>query len=159
MRTASVLVPRSTSHASNGPMMAPAAFCTNFSHSMCSSRTQTTMPPTLSLWPLRYFVVLWMTMSAPRARGCCRHGLAKVLSTTSARPRGWVMAAIAAMSESRMTGLVGVSTNTIFVAGSMARATAAGSDVSTYVKRRPDRVSTRSNSRYVPPYVLSVTMT
>ena len=36
---ASVLVPRSTSHESNGLRMAPAAFCTNFSHSMSSSRT------------------------------------------------------------------------------------------------------------------------
>ena len=33
MRTVSVLVPRSTSHESIGPRIAPAAFCTNFIHS------------------------------------------------------------------------------------------------------------------------------
>ena len=43
----------------------PAAFCTNFIHSTSSWCLRTTMPPTLSLWPLRNFVVLWRTMSAP----------------------------------------------------------------------------------------------
>ena len=37
MRIGSVLVPRSTSHASIGPRMAPAAFCTKRSHSTSSS--------------------------------------------------------------------------------------------------------------------------
>ena len=58
IRSASVLVPRSTSHESNGPRIAPSAFWMNCSHSMSSSRTAMTTPPTLSLWPLRYFVVL-----------------------------------------------------------------------------------------------------
>src|SRR5215470_5419925 len=61
MRSGSVFVPRSTSHESNGLRIAPSAFCTNFSHSMSSSRTAMTMPPTLSLWPLRYLVVLGLT--------------------------------------------------------------------------------------------------
>ena len=38
IRSASVLVPRSTSHESNGLRIAPAAFWMNFSHSMSSSR-------------------------------------------------------------------------------------------------------------------------
>ena len=58
MRSGSVLVPRSTSHESNGLRIAPSAFCTNLSHSMSSSRDATTTPPTLSLWPFRYLVVL-----------------------------------------------------------------------------------------------------
>ena len=62
--------------------MAPSAFCTNLNHSMSSSRTAMTMPPTLSLWPLRYFVVLCVTMSAPNAIGRWMYGLANVLSTT-----------------------------------------------------------------------------
>ena len=41
-----------------------------------------TIPPTLSLWPFRYFVVLWMTRSAPSSIGRCTLGLANVLSTT-----------------------------------------------------------------------------
>ena len=69
MRTVSVFVPRSTSHESIGPRMAPAAFCTNFIHSTSSSCLTMTTPPTLSLWPLRNFVVLCTTMSAPSASG------------------------------------------------------------------------------------------
>ena len=42
-----------------------------------------TTPPTLSLWPLRYFVVLWVTRSAPNSIGRWMYGLANVLSTTS----------------------------------------------------------------------------
>ena len=70
---------------------APSAFCTNRSHSMWSSRTATTTPPTLSLWPFRNFVVLWSTRSAPNSIGRCTYGLANVLSTTTthaARVRG-----------------------------------------------------------------------
>ena len=83
MRSASVLVPRSTSQESNGLRIAPAAFWTNCSHSMSSSRAATTTPPMLSLWPFRYFVVLCTTRSAPSSIGRWRHGLANVLSTTS----------------------------------------------------------------------------
>ena len=66
-----------------GSRIAPSAFWMNFSHSMSSSRTAMTMPPTLSLWPFRYFVVLWTTRSAPNSIGRCMYGLANVLSTTS----------------------------------------------------------------------------
>ena len=115
-------MPRSTSHESNGLRIAPAAFWMNLSHSTSSSRVATTTPPMLSLWPLRYFVVLCTTRSAPSAIGRWTTGLAKVLSTTSRAlcacgdrppPR--------ARSVSRMTGLVGVSTKSIFVFGRIAR--------------------------------------
>ena len=86
MRSVSVLVPRSTSHESNGLRIAPAAFWMNFSHSTSSSRVAITTPPMLSLWPFRYFVVLCMTRSAPSSIGRCTAGLAKVLSTTSRAP-------------------------------------------------------------------------
>ena len=82
----SVFVPRSTSHESNGLRIAPAEFCTNPSHSMSSSRVATTAPPTESLWPFRYFVVLCMTRSTPDSSGRCRKGLAKVLSAATITP-------------------------------------------------------------------------
>ena len=34
--------------------------------------SRSTTPPTLSLWPFRYFVVLWTTRSAPNSIGRCR---------------------------------------------------------------------------------------
>ena len=104
-----------------GSRIAPAAFWMNRSHSMSSSRTATTMPPTLSLWPFRYFVVLWTTRSAPNSIGRCTYGLANVLSTTSRTSWRCASSAAAARSVSRITGLVGVSTNSIFVAGVIAR--------------------------------------
>ncbi len=159
MRTASVLVPRSTSQESNGLRIAPAAFWMNFSHSMSSSRVAITMPPMLSLCPLRYFVVLWTTMSAPSSMGRCRHGLAKVLSTTSRALPRCAMAAACAMSVRRSTGLVGVSMNTSRVSGRMACSMSSGRDVSTYENVRANFVRTLSNRRNVPPYVLSVTTT
>jgi len=90
-----------------------------------------TMPPTLSLWPLRYFVVLCITRSAPSAIGRCSAGLAKVLSTASRAPCRCAIAATAAMSVIRITGFVGVSTNSSFVVGRMAASTSSGCDVST----------------------------
>jgi hypothetical protein len=85
----------------------------------------------LSLWPLRYFVVLWVTRSAPSGIGRCTAGLANVLSTTSRRPCFRAISAVFAMSVSRSTGLVGVSTNTIRVLDRTASSTSSGLDVST----------------------------
>ena len=86
IRTPSVLMPRSTSHASNGPATAPIAFWWNASSSPSSASAATSAPPTTSEWPPRYFVVECTTTSAPSASGCCRYGEAKVLSTTSSAP-------------------------------------------------------------------------
>ncbi len=54
---------------------------------MSASCCATTSPPTLSLWPLRYFVVLCSTRSAPNSIGRWSAGLANVLSTTTDAPR------------------------------------------------------------------------
>ena len=70
MRTASVLVPRSTSQHSNGDRIAPTAFWMNASFSACSAVVHTSTPPMPSLWPLRNFVVECITMSAPNLMGC-----------------------------------------------------------------------------------------
>ena len=83
MRTPSVLMPRSTSQASNGPATAPIAFWWKASCSASSASAVTSAPPTTSECPPRYFVVECTTTSAPSASGCCRYGEAKVLSTTS----------------------------------------------------------------------------
>ena len=56
------------------------------------------------------------------------HGLAKVLSTTSRRPWRCASSAAAARSVSCITGLVGVSTNSIRVAGVIACSTSSRFD-------------------------------
>ena len=60
-----------------------------------------------------YFVVECTTMSAPSSSGCCRYGLANVLSTTSRPPTSCVASAIARMSSTFRSGFVGVSIQTM----------------------------------------------
>ena len=103
-----------------------------------------------------YFVVECTTTSAPSARGCCRYGVANVLSTTSSAPAARHIAAIAAMSLTPSNGLVGVSTHTTLVLpGSIAASTASRSVRSTGVWSMPHGPNTRAMSRYVPPYASS----
>ena len=71
----------------------------------------------------------------------------KVLSTTIRIPRRRARSPTAAMSVSCIIGLVGVSTNSIFVAGRNAAAAASVSLDGTNVNSSPRRRYTRSNSR------------
>ena len=83
MRRCSVFRPRRARKLSNGPCTAPTEFCRNATCSASSASSPTTsMPPTMSEWPLRYFVAECMTRSAPCSSGRCSAGEAKVLSTT-----------------------------------------------------------------------------
>ena len=93
MRSASVLVPRSASQESIGPGTAPAAFAMNWMRSARASSFSTQMPPIMSLWPFRYFVVEWNTMCAPYSSGRWKYGVANVLSTISSTPRRFAIAA------------------------------------------------------------------
>ena len=49
--------------------MDPVVFCTNLIASSSSFVALMTAPPTVALWPSKYFVVLWMDKSAPISRG------------------------------------------------------------------------------------------
>src|SRR5581483_11873957 len=64
IRSASVLIPRSTSQQSNGPGTAPRDFCRKRSRSPSAASFVATKPPITSECPLRYFVVEWTTRSA-----------------------------------------------------------------------------------------------
>ena len=77
--------------------------------SATSSRAVTSIPPTMSEWPFRYFVVEWRTMSAPNCSGCWKTGVANVLSTTNKALAFRAISPVAARSHSRIIGLVGVS--------------------------------------------------
>ena len=79
-----------------------------------------------------------------------------MLSTTSSAPASWATAASASMSPMFSSGLVGVSTQTTLVRpGSMAARTASTSLTGAVPFARPQRVSTLSKSRWVPPYASS----
>jgi hypothetical protein len=73
----------------------------------------TATPPTLSEWPFRNFVVECTTMSAPSSSGRWKNGLMNVLSTTRRARRRRAASARAAMSQTFMRGLVGVSIQSI----------------------------------------------
>ena len=87
MRRCRVLRPRSARKLSKGPCTAPTEFCRNAICSASSLLSPTTsMPPTMSEWPLRNLVAECITRSAPCSSGRCRIGEAKVLSTATSRP-------------------------------------------------------------------------
>ena len=88
-----------------------------------------TAPPTTSEWPPRYLVVEWTTAVAPSSSGRWTIGVAKVLSTTTARPSA--ASTTAAMSTSLSSGLVGVSTQISRVSGRSAARSASRSRWST----------------------------
>src|SRR5437660_8449166 len=109
-----------------------------------------TAPPTTSECPPRYLVVECTTKSAPCSSGRWLTGVAKVLSTaTSAPPR---RATTPATSTTLSSGLVGLSTQIRRVSAFSAPATASRSVWSTRSYLRPQRLSTLSTSRNVPPY-------
>ena len=91
-------------------------------------------------------------MSAPSASGCCRYGVANVLSTTASAPWACAARAIAAMSTMPRAGLVGVSSQTMRASSGQSSSSAAGSVRSTACQGWPSGPCTLSISRNVPPY-------
>ena len=91
-------------------------------------------------------------MSKPSSSGRWIQGLAKVLSATAMRSRPRAIFATAARSINLSSGLLGVSTQIIFVSGRIAAERLAGSAISTkLVLKFAERLRTFSNRRYVPP--------
>src|SRR2546421_12736325 len=83
--------------------------------SASASSDVATNPPTTSECPPRYLVDECTTASAPSSSGCCRYGVANVLSTTTRAPRLCASSLTASMSTMLSAGLVGVSTHTTAV--------------------------------------------
>src|SRR5438093_9949658 len=103
-----------------------------------------------------YLVALCTTASAPRCSGCCRYGVANVLSTQTIAPWLCATSLTASMSTKRSSGLVGDSSHTIRVCGVIAFSTASTSEASTGLHAKPKRFNTLSKSRTVPPYTSSM---
>ena len=64
-----------------------------------------------------YFVVEWVTMSAPHSKGRQLMGVANVLSTIRGTPFLWAILAKRSMSKTAQPGFEMVSPNTAFVFG------------------------------------------
>ena len=152
IRSGSVLVPRSTSHESNGLRIAPAAFCTNFSHSMSSSARRDDHAADAVAVAVQIFGrAVRDEVGAELDRPLQARAGERVVDDEPRVVR-CARSAAARRSVSRITGLLGVSTNSIRVAGVNGpldgrrdRRCRRSVNVSWY------RVSTLSNSRNVPP--------
>ena len=92
---------------------------------------------------------------APSVNGRCSTGVANVLSTTTTTPALCPIAAMAAKSKTLSSGLDGVSSQIMRVAGRSAFSTFFGSVMSTEVASMPSGRMTLSNKRNVPPYTSS----
>ena len=75
----------------------------------------TMAPPTAAPCPSMYFVVEWVTISAPHLMGWQLTGVGKVLSTISGTPCAWATFANFSMSSTVRAGFAMVSPNIAFV--------------------------------------------
>ncbi len=108
-------------------------------------------PAITSVWPFKYFVALWITTSAPCSSRRKLTGEAKVESTSRASPSALHSVPMESMSRTRITGLVGVSTNTarvFFLSARFQDRDSRGLTKETSIPRRPN---SWVNSRYTPP--------
>jgi hypothetical protein len=153
MRMFSVSSPLSTTQALKGDSTMPAFFCTgkNFSRTMASGGAQA--PAITRPWPSRNLVPECMTMSAPSVTGRCSAGVAKQLSTHSSAPALCAMSASAAMSQTSVSGLVGVSANSSLVLGRTAARQASTSVCDTLVDSTPKRANSEPISFMVEPNI------
>jgi hypothetical protein len=108
-RTESVFIPRSRSQAANGSGACPQSIIFCRTSSMYGA-LPITAPATTSWCPLRNFVALCTTTSAPHSIGRRFTGLANVESTTSATPVSLAMWLIGRRSTTRHVGFTGDST-------------------------------------------------
>src|ERR1017187_7832622 len=92
-------------------------------------------------------------ISAPNSIGCCKAGVAIVLSTTNGRFFDFARAANAGISAINKPGLLGVSTKMNFVFGVIAAAHASrDSGFVTQLTWDPIFLSPTLNNPNVPPY-------
>ena len=113
MRTAKVLMPRNTKAQSMGPEIAPVMICMLRTRLAKAASFTTTMPIITSEWPHKYLVAEWKITSTPMVMGCCKYGVAKVLSKPTKAPCWCAKVQMASMSTKRSKGLLGDSSHTI----------------------------------------------
>ena len=99
-----------------------------------------------------YFVVEWVTISAPHSMGRQLIGVGNVLSTMSGTPWSWAAFAKRSISRTVSAGFATVSPNTAFVFGRKALSSSSSLHVGeTKVNSMPIRFIVCANRLYVPP--------
>ena len=126
--------------------------CTGRIFLLISSLLAHSAPAITRPCPSKYLVADCMTTSAPSASGFCRAGVQKQLSTTSRAPALCAISASAAMSQTSVSGLVGVSASRILVLpGRMAAFHSATSVCETKVVSTPKRAISLPSSLMMEP--------
>ena len=109
MRSSSVSSPLSTTQALNGDSVGPAVRRNAVIGSPTSAFGRPPRRPITRPCPSRYLVAEWITMSAPSSSGRCSAGVQNTLSTASSAPAFFAIRDSAAMSDTSVSGLDGVS--------------------------------------------------
>ena len=146
----SVSRPLSTTQALKGESVRPLLRMVGTNFASISSCGPHSAPAITRPWPSRYLVPECITRSAPNLIGCCRAGEQKQLSTSSSAPPAWAMSASAAMSQTSVSGLLGVSANSSRVLGRMAARHSPASVCETKVVSMPN-LAKSWNSLIVEP--------
>jgi hypothetical protein len=134
----------------------PALRITGTNFCSMSSSSPHTAPAITRPWPSRYLVPECMTRSAPNFTGRCSAGLQKQLSTASSAPPACAISASARMSQTSVSGLVGVSANSSRVFGRIAARHSATSVCETKLVSMPNLPKSWS-SLIVEPKTLAST--
>ena len=142
--------PFNITHALNALMVGPPERLKATTGSISSARP-TSAPPKTRPWPSRYLVAEWVTISAPRARGCCKTGVQKQLSTARIAPNSRLTTANPARSAIALSGFDGVSKNNKRVFDVAAPRQASRSVSGTKLISTPNFRSVLSNSPTVAP--------
>jgi hypothetical protein len=130
-------MPRRTSQLSKGPGIPPPAVRQSRRARASSWSRVTTAPPRTSEWPETDLVSEYIDASAPNSSGFCSSGVATVLSTTNGAAFAAASSPSAARSQTRSSGLVGVSAHSTAGPSASACPTAARSCWSTATASAP----------------------
>ena len=151
MRKNSVSMPLSTTQALKGASVMPAVRSTGPKTSLIKWFGPHKAPAITLPCPSRCLVAACITRSAPHSVGRCSAGEQKVLSTTSSAPPAWARSASARMSQTSVSGLVGVSAKNKRVLGLTASRHSPRSVCETNVVSTPNLPNSLANRLIVEP--------
>jgi len=127
--------------------MPPPAVRQSRSSALSAASRVTTAPPSTSEWPEIVLVSEYIDATAPNSSGRCSSPVATVLSTTNGASHAAAISPRAARSDTRSSGLVGVSAHSTDGASRSARSTAGRSSWSAVTASAPCGRSLAASAR------------
>ena len=146
-----VRTPRSASHASSDPGVAPSITLRLRSASAYSTLRTVTTPNSKSECPPMYLVALWKLKSAPMSSGRCTKAVANVLSTPIRIPCCFASAHTVTRSHTSIIGFVGDSNHSMYAPSRAAKIAAVSAIFTRRTVTKPFAASSLSRAP-VPEY-------